>query len=325
MELIERYLQAVNLALPRKQRDDVIKELTDEILSQVEEKETALGRPLTVDEQAALVKQLGHPMMLAARYRKQRYLISPAVFPIYWLVLRLILVIVFFGMAVAAVAIAATGQGLGAALGILARYPVGAISAFAWVTIVFVVLEYFQAKFNFFDKWDARTLPKLSKNPPKTSTTESAAALIFGAIFGVWWLVGLKHQFLIFGPGIAAVHFGPVWQTLYPVFVILVFADIVRHTVALLRPNWERGRIVFLVFFRAMNLVVLYFLINANDMILIFDVANPNLQPVMKGINHVAHLCLIVAAVMTVAQSAWEIYRYFGRRAGNGARAVVSL
>ena len=61
MELIDRYLQSVKWMLPLKQRDDVIRELSDEILSQVEEKETALGRPLTEDEQVALLKQLGHP------------------------------------------------------------------------------------------------------------------------------------------------------------------------------------------------------------------------------------------------------------------------
>ena len=54
MELIDRYLQSVKWMLPRKQQDDVIRELYDEILSPVEEKEDALGRPLTEDEQVAL-------------------------------------------------------------------------------------------------------------------------------------------------------------------------------------------------------------------------------------------------------------------------------
>ena len=59
MELIDRYLQSVKSMLPRKQQDDVIRELNDEILSRVEEKEDALGRPLNEDEQVALLKQLG--------------------------------------------------------------------------------------------------------------------------------------------------------------------------------------------------------------------------------------------------------------------------
>ena len=245
MELVDRYLQSVKLMLPKKQQDDVIRELSDEILSQIEEKEAALGRPLTEDEQAALLKQLGHPMLLAARYRKQRYLIEPSIFAIYWMVLRLVLLVTLFGMSVAAMTVAATGQGLGKALGILIQYPFAALSVFAWVTLVFVVLDIVQVKFNFYGKWDPRTLPKLTKKDSKHSTLESVASLVFGALFGIWWLVGLKHQFLIFGPGVAAVHFGPVWQTIYPLFVVLVVADLIRHTIDLARPNWERGRMAF--------------------------------------------------------------------------------
>ncbi|HZD32475.1 MAG TPA: hypothetical protein VE779_12535 [Candidatus Angelobacter sp.] len=320
MELIDRYLQSVKSMLPRKQQDDVIRELSDEVLSQAEAKEAALGRPLTEDEQAALLKQIGHPMLLASRYRKQGYLIDPAIFAIYWMVLRLVLLVVFFGMAIGAVATAATGQGLGRALGILFRYPFAALSTFAWVTLVFVAFDIIQVKFDFFAKWDPRTLPKLTKKEPKHSMAESVAALIFGAIFGVWWLVGLKHQFLILGPGVAAVHFGPVWQTLYPLFVVLVVADLIRHSIDLLRPGWERGRVAFRLFFRAMNLLVLYFLVNATDVLL---GSNPNIQPFMANLNHGIHVALIIIAVIAVAQAMWDAYCLIGRRIGNGERAMV--
>jgi hypothetical protein len=325
MELIDRYLQSVKMALPKAQQDDVIRELTDEILSQVEEKEAALGRPLAEDEQVVLLKQLGHPLVLASRYRKQRYLIDPSIFAIYWMVLRLILVVVFLAMAVAAVAVAATGQGLGNALGILWRYPFAALSVFAWVTLVFVALDVVQAKLGFFSKWDPRTLPKLTKREPKTSMTESIAALVLGAIFGVWWLVGLKHQFWIFGPGVSVIHFGPVWQILYPLFVVLVIADMVHHTVNIVRPAWEKGRVAIRMFFRALNLLTLYFLINAKDLLVPGDAAPPNLQPIMNGLNTAIHIGLIVAVIVTVAQLAWDVYDLLGRRTGNGVRAVVSL
>ncbi len=325
MELIDRYLQSVKMALPKAQQNDVIRELTDEILSQVEDKEAALGRPLTEDEQVALLKQLGHPLLLAGRYRKQRYLIDPSIFAIYWMVLRLVLVVVFLAMAVAAIAVAATGQGLGQALGILLRYPFAALSVFAWVTLVFVALDVVQAKFGFFSKWDPRTLPKLTKREPKHNMTESIAALVFGAIAGVWWLVGLKHQFLIFGPGVSVVHFGPVWQTLYPLFVVLVLADMVHHTVNIVRPAWEKGRVAIRMFFRALQLLTLYFLINAKDLLVPGEAAPPNLQPVMTGLNTAIHIGVIVAAIVTVALMAWDAYDLLGRRTGNGQRATVSF
>jgi len=325
MELIDRYLQSVKMALPKAERNDVIRELTDEVLSQVEEKEAALGRPLTEDEQVALLKQLGHPLLLAGRYRKQRYLIDPSIFAIYWMVLRLVLVVVFLAMAVAAIAVAATGQDLGKALGILFRYPFAALSVFAWVTLVFVVLDIIQVKLDFFGKWDPRTLPKLTKREPKHSMSESIAALVFGAMAGVWWLVGLKHQFLIFGPGVFVVHFGPIWQTLYPLFFVLVIVDMVHHTVNVVRPAWEKGRVGIRVLYRALTLLTLYFLLNAHDLLVPTEPAAPNLQAVMNGLNTAIHIGLIVAVIVTVAQMARDVYDLLGRRSGNGKRAAVSL
>ena len=165
MELVDRYLQMVKTALPRKQQDDVIRELSDEILSQVEAKESELGRPLTEDEQVALLKQMGHPWLLAARYRRQGYLISPEVFPIYWIVL----VVVLFAMSISAITLAATGQRLGPAIGTLAQYPFAALQTFAWVTLVFMAVEYMQVKCDFFGKWDPRTMPKVEKKKRRSA------------------------------------------------------------------------------------------------------------------------------------------------------------
>ena len=64
MEMIDRYLQAVKFAVPAAQRDDIMKELSDSILSQIEEKEAALGRPLSEDEQVEMLKKLGSPLQV---------------------------------------------------------------------------------------------------------------------------------------------------------------------------------------------------------------------------------------------------------------------
>ena len=323
MELIDRYLQAVKGTLPRKQQDDVVRELNDEILSRVEEKENTLGRPLTEDEQVALLKQLGHPMLVASRYRTQRYLINPTIFAIYWMVLRIILAVVFVAMAIAAVSVAATGQGLGQALRIILRYPLAALSAFAWVTTVFVILDIVQVKFNFFSKWDPRTLPKLSKTKPRQSMLEAVVGLMLGAIFGVWWLVGLKHQFWIFGPGIVALHFGPVWQTIYPLFVVLVVLSIIRSSIDVARPGWERGRTWVRLIFRALNLLVLYFLYNATDLFVQGSANVPNLSEAIKGINTAMHIAVAVVAIITVVQMGQDVYRLIRDRFDDGERAVA--
>ena len=45
MELVQRYLQAVKFLLPRAQQDDIVKELSEDIRSQMEDKEAELARP----------------------------------------------------------------------------------------------------------------------------------------------------------------------------------------------------------------------------------------------------------------------------------------
>jgi len=79
MELIQRYLQAVKFLLPRAQQDDIVKELSEDIRSRMEDKEAELARPLNEIDQAAILKQYGHPLIVASRYRQPpfQHLIGP--------------------------------------------------------------------------------------------------------------------------------------------------------------------------------------------------------------------------------------------------------
>jgi len=323
MELIDRYLQSVKSALPKRQQEDVVRELTDEVLSRVEEREDALGRPLTEDEQVTLLKQLGHPWLLASRYRKQRYLIDPSIFAVYWIVLRLILVVVFFAMALGAVAQAATGQGFGAALKILFEYPMAALKVFAWVTLVFVILDIVQAKLNFFDKWNPRSLPKLTKTHKCASTRDSIAGMVAASVFGVWWLVALKHQFWLFGPAVNLIQLGPIFQSVYPLYVVMVIVDVLRHAVALVRPGWDRGRFAFRIFYRLMTLMILFFLVNPHDLLVPGKAADANLHSALGGINRGIHLGLAITALIVAMQIAWDLYTTLFRDAGS--QQIASL
>ena len=109
MDVINRYFRTLRIFLPKAQRDDIIRELSEEVGSQIAETEAALGRPLDAGEQAALIGQYGHPLVTAARYQPQRHLIGPVVFPYYWMVLRVALVLVAMGHLLGAAVLVAGG------------------------------------------------------------------------------------------------------------------------------------------------------------------------------------------------------------------------
>src|ERR1700751_4107425 len=87
MDLVARYLQAVQFWLPKKQKQDIIAELSEDLRSPIEDNETELGRKLSDDEVSALLKRSGSPLEVATRYLPQRYLIGPILYPAYLWVL----------------------------------------------------------------------------------------------------------------------------------------------------------------------------------------------------------------------------------------------
>ncbi|HXF12346.1 MAG TPA: hypothetical protein VN517_04290, partial [Terriglobales bacterium] len=89
MQLLERYLNAIKPLLPRKTKEDILREISDDILSQMEDKAEGLDRPLNEAEQAEIIRKHGHPIVAAARYGATRYLIGPETFPLYWLILKI--------------------------------------------------------------------------------------------------------------------------------------------------------------------------------------------------------------------------------------------
>ncbi len=323
MELIERYLQAVRFALPPAQRDDIIKELRDNILSQVEEKEAMLGRAPSEGEQAELLKKLGSPMDLAGRYRKPQYLIGGPMFPIYGKVLKAALALAFVVLASASIATAAAGKTLTESLGVLLRYPGVALMTFAWITITFAALEFFGAQLCRNQGWDPRKLPPLVKADPQKSQFELIAQLLTKTLFSVWWLAGLHYQYLVFGPGIAFLRFGPVWQTIYPLFAVLVIVDLGLTVSRLIWPRWTQGEPASRLVMSALGLIVLYFLIGAPDLFVASDPSAPQQHALAKNLSLGVHVGLILAVIRNVFNVVKESVHFMGGKLGGVHQATV--
>src|SRR5580704_122132 len=117
MDLVDSYVKAVAKALPEAQREDIIGELSEDIRSEMEDKQQGLGRPLTEEEQEDLLRQRGNPLLLAARYRQDqrsvalgRQIIGPVLFPFYVKVLSFNLGLTFLVVGVIFLALRLAGQ-----------------------------------------------------------------------------------------------------------------------------------------------------------------------------------------------------------------------
>src|ERR1700689_4709978 len=161
-ELLDRYIHSVKTLLPPDKMDDIAAEVRSNLESLTEDRATQLGRELRPDEVSAILKQHGHPMGVASRYRdpSARGLISPELFPFYWFTLRAI-----FGlwMTVRVIIAVFQFQGTMTAGSILLRlgrdiFLAGFFIA-AGVTLLFAVWEYLEFKFRYSEKWKPESLP----------------------------------------------------------------------------------------------------------------------------------------------------------------------
>jgi len=244
MELLDRYLQAVRFWLPRAQQQDIIEELRDEINSQIEDKESALGRALTQDELQVILKQMGHPMKVASRYQPQQLLIGPVLFPVYRFVLKMAavgylvpwfivwLVLVCF---VPSYRTEYPGLALVKTLGTLWSI---AFTSFASITLVFAILERFQNQTKWLENWDPRKLPRVSKPVQRVSRIESIFGLAFCIVFVIWWLAMPAYSHKIFGPADGILVLSPSLHAYYLPVLLLALVSMAQQGISLFRPQW---------------------------------------------------------------------------------------
>lgn len=249
MELIERYLQAVKFWLPKKQQDDIIAELSEDLRAQVEEREAELGRPLTEPEIEELLRQRGSPMRVANGYLPQRSLIGPAVFPAYVLVLKIVTLLDFISMAVAAIAVTISraqgnmpGTGWTPPLMALMKHDwMGWLYGMAIVTLVFAVVERIPATDKMFQNWNPRRLPPL--RPANAIPRSSSVGGILGSLLLlIFWVVEMTPPLTIH-LGNLQIATSPGWSFVFWAVLLLSSASFILEMTNLLRPWWsmERG------------------------------------------------------------------------------------
>jgi hypothetical protein len=170
LELVDRYLQSVHFWLPKTQRqEEILAELGEDLRSQIDAREEALGHPLNADEVAEILKRCGPPMVVAARLGPKSYVIGPTLFPIYWFVLKTVwfwILVPVFVFIVGPVNVVNSGGNWGAAIGnTIGNLWTGLFVAVGTITLVFAILERTHAHAAIECKWDPFKLLPVTKRP----------------------------------------------------------------------------------------------------------------------------------------------------------------
>lgn len=330
MEIVERYLDSVKNCLPARQAEDIIKELSENIYAQIEDREGELGRNLTEAEVEGILKQHGHPLVVASRYRQEHrsvafggQIVGPALFPFYLRVLKFNLGLTSVIVVVIFAALFAGGQSIGTLPQVL-LYQL--LIQFAIVTAIFWAMDKHFTRFP--DRWDPKRpygthKPAALSDPddgPRIPRAKSASQLIALSV-ALLWLRAVQHsQFLIFGPAAAFLRFAEPWKQLYAPIAALILVGMASAGVTLVRPEWVRFHWALRIFRRVGGLVLCYVIIRStNPMVIASVIGNSGAEHLAQIVNQTVYYSVLITAATFGVQLAFDTHRLVSYQRGRVA------
>jgi hypothetical protein len=264
VDLLDRYLQAVSFWLPKRQKDDIVAELSEELRSQMEEKESTLGRKLTDSEVEGILKGCGSPLAVAGRYLPQQSLIGPTLFPLYRFVLGVVLAgcviprcLIWLGFLIANPSHA----------GYLHMENLWSTVVFLgfYITLAFAIFERSGVKFVNLVDWNPRSLPPV-RHPNRIPRANSLAEIAFGLIF-VAWFAGLFYPRPVIDLYDAQISLAPVWSYFFYGFLLLSGGNLLLACVNLANAYWTRPRATIRLLLDAAGGVLFSFLVRSHVLV----------------------------------------------------------
>jgi hypothetical protein len=335
-DLVERYLNSIKPLLPGDQKDDIIAELREEIRSRAEEQEAALGRKLKPGEVEAILKAIGNPLAVAARYGSGRSLIGPSIYPAYILALKITLAVMACGQLVAAFVRTAVDVAKGEPF-LLASHIGQAIGDF-WVSALFMgglitliaaIVERTNPELKF-ENWKPSSLPRPAA-PPKLKdrrlATRAENAFAFAINVAIFlWLLGYVEARASYPEYLspdrwmetAGLAFSPVWwwQGLFALMLAGVAAQAARHAVLFAWPTSQRRAAAAKLVCNAIGIVFCAAVYRADPLFTATGAlgSNPKVADVVQSLNQATHLGFAAVGAILALTSVIELWRLFGPR-----------
>lgn len=188
MNLIDRYVREIGRKLPQKTRADIEQEIRSAVEDMLDDRSKKEGRAADEEMTVSVLKEYGNPETVAASYLPEQYLIGPQLFPIFWLVTKIVfavlttLTVIAMGFALSG-AEAAPADFWGDLFKLLGQYFSGMMAAFGNIVLVFALIQRFATGWEFNEKdedkdWNPRDLPDVEE-ADQVSVAGTVAEIVF--------------------------------------------------------------------------------------------------------------------------------------------------
>lgn len=206
MNMLDKYISEVGKHLPHKNRADIEAEIRSTLQDMLDDRSRESGKPADEAMVSAVLKEYGAPANVAASYKPTQYLIGPRLYPVFELVIKIVLT-VLFAVALAGLGISMTARPSGpefsASLGKFALQIFGGVvSAFGNIVLIFAILERILPASEFEKgqkEWDPAELAR-APDPDSVKRVESILTVVFTVI----WLTVLNLYSNVIGIGFVA-------------------------------------------------------------------------------------------------------------------------
>jgi len=310
MELLDQYLKSVRPLLPEAQREDILDELSEEIRSHMENQAAVLHRPLTEEEQSAILARYGHPLIVGGRYQPYlgtlaigKELIGRELFPFFLKTLKIVLAVGLAGIGlVHAILYNWEPFTLGEFLN---RFAVQVLIQVGVITTIFSYLQGQLTKNP--EKWDLWDSGKETQKETSTIGIRVEAVIqlvITVTIFG-WIQRMFSPASNTFGPAVLT----SVWQGLYWILATATVLSCGQFALTFVRPDAVRFQRPVRIVASALWLAGFVYVYQAGTWVTTSDASKvAQVQEMNDRLFKWGILSMIVTLGFAVA---WEVGSYF--------------
>ena len=327
MEILDRYVNAVGKRLPHKLRGDIESELHSTLQDMLEDQSQKENRPVDQAMALELLRSYGSPEKVAASYLPERYLIGPQMYPLFTLVLKIVLIVLGV-LALVGLGIAiTTGQPdlmtmlKTSGRSILEYYGV-AISVLGNLVLVFAILERIlpakeRLELKDEETWDPAELLKEPESDamaawePIVSILFASAAIV---IFNFYpHLLRATPSLNDLGNGNVA--FYPILSTAferYLAWLNVIWVLDIALAVALFRTrSWSKASRLFAMLIKALGMCLAVAMLLGPSLLDFssWPTGSNAIQTLAPLLNTIIRLGLVVAIIASAVELIKQLYR----------------